>query len=172
MRHLLAVIATSVVLFSVTAQAQSDAPAPAAPAANPVSATAPPVTPPASDAKPLRMTWEQRFAQANTTHDGHLTLQQASGGYRLIARNFSAIDVESKGYVTEDDIRAWHKARRASRQPAPSPNSHAMQFQHAYERMFQSPFQMNTATDRTLPQPAQASQPTGPWQPGVKPNDP
>jgi len=59
------------------------------------------------------MTWEQRFEQANTTHNGHLTMEQAKTGYRAVARHFTAIDQDKKGYVTEDDIRAYYKAQRA-----------------------------------------------------------
>src|SRR6185437_4786344 len=91
-------------------------------------AMAQPVTPPAAapshadaTAQPHhRMTWQQRFAQANLTHDGHLTLDQAKGGDATVARHFAEIDVGSKGYVTEDDIAAWHKLQRATRHPAPS----------------------------------------------------
>lgn len=59
-----------------------------------------------------RMTMEQRFAQANDTHDGHLTEDQAKAGYRSIARHFAAIDKDSKGYVTLEDIRAYNKLQR------------------------------------------------------------
>ena len=55
----------------------------------------------------------QRFEQANTTHDGHLTLEQAKSGYKSIARHFAAIDQDKKGYITEDDIRAYNKTQRA-----------------------------------------------------------
>ena len=51
--------------------------------------------------------------QANTTHDGHLTLDQAQTGYKSVARHFDAIDQDKKGYITEDDIRAYNKAQRA-----------------------------------------------------------
>jgi hypothetical protein len=56
-----------------------------------------------------RLTMEQHFQQANVTHDGHLTEEQAQTGYKSIAKNFAAIDKDKKGYVTEDDIRAYHK---------------------------------------------------------------
>ena len=59
--------------------------------------------------------WERRFARANTTHDGHLTLAQAIRGYITIARHFRAIDTNHKGYVTLQDVRAWHAERRAAR---------------------------------------------------------
>ena len=62
-----------------------------------------------------RGSWEQHFAAANTTHDGHLTLEQAGSGYITVARHFSAIDTGHKGYVTLDDIRAWHKTQREAR---------------------------------------------------------
>jgi hypothetical protein len=39
-------------------------------------------------------TMQQRFEQANVTHDGHLTLDQ-----------------DKKGYITEDDIRAYYKTQ-------------------------------------------------------------
>jgi hypothetical protein len=58
-------------------------------------------------------TMQQRFAQANVTHDGHLTQDQAKQGYRTVARHFAAIDRDHKGYVTEDDIKAYLKAQRA-----------------------------------------------------------
>jgi len=59
------------------------------------------------------MTWEQRFEQANRTHDGNLTMEQAKAGDRTGARHFTAIDQDKKGYVTEDDIRAYYQAQRA-----------------------------------------------------------
>ena len=68
-----------------------------------------------SDAAPkhVRLTMAQRFEQANITHDGHLTLDQAKTGYKSVARHFAAIDIDKKGYITEDDIRAYNKAQRA-----------------------------------------------------------
>jgi hypothetical protein len=59
------------------------------------------------------MTMQQRFDQANVTHDGHLTQVQAKTGYKTLARHFAAIDHDNKGYITEDDIRAYNKMRRA-----------------------------------------------------------
>lgn len=70
-------------------------------------------TPPAKP-EHHRITWEQRFTQANTTHDGHLTLHQAKAGDATVARNFAAIDKDNKGYVTEDDVRAYYKAQHAA----------------------------------------------------------
>lgn len=68
----------------------------------------------------LRPRLRERFAAANTTHDGRLTLAQAqAGGMRGVARNFDAIDADRKGYVTVADIRAFRRARRAERQTAP-----------------------------------------------------
>jgi len=61
-----------------------------------------------------RITWEQRFEQANLPHDGHLTREQANGGYPLIAKHFDDIDADHKGYVTENDIRAWRVMRKAA----------------------------------------------------------
>lgn len=100
-----------------------------------------------------RMTWEQRFAQANTSHDGHLTAEQANAGYKTIARHFHEIDADAKGYVTEDDVRAWHKTQRTAHRP-PAPESRSLQPQHAFQRTFAPTLQINTATDRTVLQPA------------------
>lgn len=94
-------------------------------AAIPVAAqTAPPAAPaasqPAHHAKRPRITLEKRFEEANTTHDGHLTRDQASASklMRTVSENFDAVDKDHKGYVTEDDIRAWYKARREARKHA------------------------------------------------------
>jgi hypothetical protein len=55
---------------------------------------------------------QQQFEQANTTHDGHLTLDQAKAGFKTVARHFTAIDQDKKGYVTQDDIKAYYKTQR------------------------------------------------------------
>jgi hypothetical protein len=65
-----------------------------------------------------RMTMHQRFEQANTTHDGHLTMDQAKLGMKSVARHFDAIDKDHKGYVTEADIHAYYKGLRAARHHA------------------------------------------------------
>lgn len=62
-----------------------------------------------------KSSWERHFDAANTTHDGHLTLEQAIRRYVTVARHFKTIDIGQKGYVTTDDIRAWHKSRREAR---------------------------------------------------------
>jgi|SRR6478672_13129994 hypothetical protein len=54
----------------------------------------------------------QRFAAANVTHDGRLTREQAEAGMPLVAQDFDAIDIDSKGYVTLPEVRAA-AARRA-----------------------------------------------------------
>ena len=85
----------------------------------PASAETQPVPKPAPSASThTQLKWEQQFAQANTSHDGHLTLDQAKTGYISIVRRFADIDTGNKGFVTEDDIRAWHQQQRALRHPA------------------------------------------------------
>lgn len=61
--------------------------------------------------KHSHMTWEEHFTQANKAGDGHLTLDEAKAGYKTIARHFKDIDTDGKGYVTENDVRAWHALR-------------------------------------------------------------
>jgi hypothetical protein len=59
----------------------------------------------------------ERFQAANTTGDGRLTLAQAQAGHLpMIVRNFDAIDVQHKGYVTLEDIRAYRQQMRAMRE--------------------------------------------------------
>ena len=63
-----------------------------------------------------RKTAEQRFEEANTTHDGHLTEAQAQAAHmRGIAPHFAEIDKNRRGYVTLDEIRSWRAERRAAR---------------------------------------------------------
>ena len=57
----------------------------------------------------------QRFAAANVTRDGRLTLEQAQAGMPMVARNFGSIDLDHKGYVTLSEIREFVAQRRAER---------------------------------------------------------
>lgn len=66
-----------------------------------------------------RRTLQARFDAANTTHDGHLTLEQARAGRMVaVARDFAAIDTTQRGYVTVDDIKAHRRAARLARKAA------------------------------------------------------
>jgi hypothetical protein len=50
-----------------------------------------------------------------------LTLDEAKSGYPLIAKHFADIDIEHKGYVTANDVRAWRIMRKAARRLTPPP---------------------------------------------------
>ena len=90
----------------------------AAPAASPAGAAQAPA------AHAGRRTMAQRFAAANTTGDGKLTLEQAKAGrMNRVVRNFDAIDREKHGYVTLADIRAYDCSQRALRKVAPKPTA-------------------------------------------------
>jgi hypothetical protein len=109
--------ALAVALLAVPALAQTQAPAAApAPAAAAPAATTPAPAAPMAAVHPHRMTLQQHFDQANTTHDGKLTLDQAKAGLPMVAKHFAAIDKDKKGYVTVNDIHAYAQERRAQHQ--------------------------------------------------------
>ena len=105
-------------LTGTTGPANSAPPATTTPPSS--AATTPPTAADARPARPRRhrMSLAERFAAANTTHDGHLTQEQARSKMPSIARDFAAIDTGNKGYVTLDDIRAHNHARRVARRAA------------------------------------------------------
>jgi hypothetical protein len=112
-------------LLALPAVAQTTPPAPAsaaqpAPAQPPAAAATAPDAPQHGRARHGYLSLDKRFQMANTTHDGHLTREQARSAdvMHTVAENFDAIDTGHKGFVTEDDIRAWYKARRAARHHA------------------------------------------------------
>ncbi len=82
-----------------------------------------------------RQTWEQRFSQANQAHDGHLTPEEAKSGFPLVARHFDDIDVDHKGYVTQNDVRAWRIMRKAAHQLAQPPED-KLKPRPAYQRQY------------------------------------
>jgi len=78
--------------------------------------------PPGSPPPGTRMPMRARFEQANTTHDGKLTLDQAQAAHMMrIVRHFSEIDADHKGYITWQDMRGWSAAQRGNRGNPPPP---------------------------------------------------
>jgi Ca2+-binding EF-hand superfamily protein len=59
---------------------------------------------PATQAKLTEL--EARFKVADKNADGKLTLQEAKDGMPRVADAFSHIDIDKKGYVTLEQIRA------------------------------------------------------------------
>ena len=140
MRFLTSAIAATALLVAQASPglAQTTTPAPAPPAVSapapapapavPPSTTIPETTaPPAATTAPApmprkhakRMSMHQRFTKANTTQDGHLTLDQANAAHwTYVARHFTAMDKDHKGYVTEADIHAYAMTQRAARRAA------------------------------------------------------
>jgi hypothetical protein len=118
MRYIIPTLAVSLFAFGAQAQTSTQTtPAPSPPAATAPASTAPATA--ADTAAPARharshMTLQQRFDQANTTHDGHLTLEQAKAGMPMVAKHFDAIDKDKKGYVTTEDIHSYASQRRAA----------------------------------------------------------
>jgi hypothetical protein len=58
---------------------------------------------------------QTRFSNANTTHDGKLTREQASSGLPLVAKHFDEIDTQKNGYVTLPQIEAFMHEHAAQR---------------------------------------------------------
>lgn len=48
----------------------------------------------------------ERFAAADTNHDGQLTLAEAEAGMPRVAANFNKIDADQSGMVTLAEIQA------------------------------------------------------------------
>lgn len=118
----------AILLFVGAAQAQvisplggstnnPQGPPPATPGASAATSRA---TAPASPAAPQRRrTLAERFAAANTTRDGKLTLEQARAGrMNAVVRDFAQIDKEKRGYVTLDQVRAFQAEQRSARRAA------------------------------------------------------
>ncbi len=59
---------------------------------------------------------EAHFAAANTTHDGHLTRQQAElADWPRVAKHFSEIDSDNKGWITAEQIHAFNRSHHKHR---------------------------------------------------------
>ena len=125
MRFLIPTLALSLAALPALAQtttapaapAPSAAPAAAAPAPSAAPAVAAPSKPAkqASATSHTRMTAQERFDAANTTHDGHLTKDQAKAAHMYsTVKHWDAIDKDQKGYVTMDDMKAYQAAQRAA----------------------------------------------------------
>jgi hypothetical protein len=55
----------------------------------------------------------ERFAAADTNHDGKLTQSEAATGMPRVAQYFAQIDRGNKGYVTITDIEAFFAQHQA-----------------------------------------------------------
>ncbi len=132
--------ATAVALVSVLPAAAQDQPKDEHPAA-----------------QHARLTWEEHFTQANKAQDGHLTLDEAKAGYPTISRNFRAIDVDGKGFVTENDIRAWKALRKAAR-AQPREAADPLRPRNAFQLKLSAQRPMNTDTRQTVTVPSDKGQ--------------
>jgi hypothetical protein len=97
------------------------------------------------------MTWQQHFAQANLAHDGHLTMQEAHDGYPSLARHFTEIDADKKGFVTEGDVANWHKLQRAMHHANHSQPEQGLRPSHAMQQGTIRPQRVNTTSGQLLP---------------------
>ena len=59
---------------------------------------------------------EAHFAAANTTHDGHLTRQQAEqADWPRVVKHFNEIDSDNKGWITAEQIHAFNRSHHKHR---------------------------------------------------------
>ncbi len=59
---------------------------------------------------------EAHFAAANTTGDGHLTRQQVEqADWPRVARHFSEIDTDNKGWISAEQIHAFNRSHHRHR---------------------------------------------------------
>ncbi len=112
-----------------------------------------------TNAPHARVTWEQRFQMANVSHDGHLTPDQAKAGYQTIARHFADIDTGGKGFITQDDIRAWHKQLRAAHKPSPEEK---LKPRHAFQRRSSDQPTLKASSTEVVPRPTSTVGPDTP----------
>lgn len=77
---------------------------------------------PKTGVKPNKLS--RRFGSANTTHDGHLTLDQArKAKWTQVVKHFPQIDADKKGFVTEQDIKTAAAQARAAKAAATAPGN-------------------------------------------------
>ncbi len=140
-----------------TSPAMANDPPPAREAAGPEMTKPEETKPKVTSPTRQRLTMEQRFDLANTTRDGHLTLDQAKRGYKTVARNFELIDTTGKGFVTLEDIRAWRKATRLLRQAERAALNDPLRPRQALQR---------TPSDIPAHEAVEPAAPVGPSAPG------
>jgi hypothetical protein len=66
---------------------------------------------------------QERFAAADTNHDGHLSREEAQSGMPFVYKHFDEIDKQKSGTITMADIAAFASERRAAKkaqQPQPA----------------------------------------------------
>jgi len=83
-----------------------------------VGASAQSLAPPADGGARIERAMQQletRFANANTTHDGRLTREQAAAGMPMVARYFDEIDTQRAGFVTLPQIAAFMRQQSMAR---------------------------------------------------------
>jgi len=103
-----------------------------------------------------RVTWQEHFKEANQAHDGHLTLDEAKNGYPTVAKHFQDIDADGKGYVTENDIRAWQAMRKAGHQLGKTPPDE-LRPRNAYQRTYPDAKAQRTSATGTVALPTAPS---------------
>jgi hypothetical protein len=103
----------------------------------------------AAPARAVRQTWQQHFQAADLAHDGHLTLEEAKGGYPDAAKHFDDIDVDHKGYLTENDLRAWQVMRKAAHRLSKPPED-KLRPRSAVQRVYPD-FRTITAAGKPTP---------------------
>jgi len=100
-------------LASGTVGAQQPAPQPA-----PQAAPQAPMNPKEAKAK-----FAEKFAAADTNHDGKLSREEAEAGMPEVYKNFDKIDTKKKGEITQKQIGAYFAAKAKQKAAAQNPGS-------------------------------------------------
>jgi Ca2+-binding EF-hand superfamily protein len=57
----------------------------------------------------------QRLKEADKDHDGRISRSEAEASMPRLAKNFDRIDADKDGFVTREEMRAFHEQQRAQR---------------------------------------------------------
>ncbi|HEX9389837.1 MAG TPA: EF-hand domain-containing protein [Usitatibacteraceae bacterium] len=61
---------------------------------------------------------QEHLKAADKNGDGKISLDEAKASLPMIARNFDKIDADKDGFITREELKAWHDRRDERKAPA------------------------------------------------------